>query len=247
MRNFQEAIEKLGSRESRKLENNTYLQRRDENTVAVRLHATDVVTYRKNGAVILSSGGWQTPTTKARINSYSPVTISQQNGVWYVRNGSDAPEVTFADGLTYRAGKFSHCGPEPEKQQKERAKVRKFAKEFITKLEAGEIPMPSGGDCWFCSMREVGTGKPMGELSGRTPADHVVNHLKERYFVPSLLVNALKASGAGSAWFGSLNAYWKENWNLEGAEQARRFPGSFGKYVGRMLTRYLYRQMGMVR
>lgn len=242
---YQEAIEKLGNRESRKLDNNTYLQRRDASTVAVKLHDTDVVTFRANGAVILSSGGWRTPTTKARINDYSPLSVSQANGVWYVRNGNAAGEVTFADGITYRAGKFTHCGPVAEKQQKDRKRVRQFAAAFMTALLSGKVPHPSAGDCFFCGLKEVGTGKPLGECSGNS--DHIASHLKEKYYVPSLLINALKAGGAGSMWFDVLNAFWKENWEMEQAQQMRKSYDHMPKFYQRMLTRYLYRQLGMVR
>ncbi len=148
----------------------------------------------------MSSGGWQTVTTKDRLNKYGPVRISQaRRGEWgvvcgYVSDGNGAPPVTWQDGITYQAGRLTHCGPAPERVRKERAKVRKFAGEFMAKLEAGKVPHPSAGDCWYCGLRNVGTGKPVGECFG--DKDHIVSHLKERYYVPSLLLNA-SAEGAG--------------------------------------------------
>lgn len=65
------AIGRLTGRckDSRKLCNNTYLCRRDEDAVAVRLHSTDVVTFFSDGRIEISTGGWNTITTKDRINA----------------------------------------------------------------------------------------------------------------------------------------------------------------------------------
>jgi hypothetical protein len=58
-------------RESRKLGNNTYLLRGNDE-IAVKLHATHVLTFFKNGSIRIATGGWNTNTTKDRINSYIP-------------------------------------------------------------------------------------------------------------------------------------------------------------------------------
>jgi len=75
--NYTEANEKLQGRcySSRKLENHTYLKRRDwgrTKAIAVRLHATDVITFHEDGRIEVSTGGWDTVTTRDRINSYLP-------------------------------------------------------------------------------------------------------------------------------------------------------------------------------
>jgi hypothetical protein len=72
---------------SRKIANNTYLERRQDGVIAVRLHNTDVVTLYSDGRVVLNSGGWRTSTTAQRINSYSPVGVFQHksNGTSPVR------------------------------------------------------------------------------------------------------------------------------------------------------------------
>ena len=59
-------------RESRKLQNNTYLQRRPGGDIAVRLHHTDVLTFSPSGEITLDTGGWHTVTTRDRINCYLP-------------------------------------------------------------------------------------------------------------------------------------------------------------------------------
>jgi hypothetical protein len=81
---------------SRKLCNNTYLRRhvddfRSADDIHVRLHATNVVTFHKNGDVSLYTGGWDTVTTKDRINNYQDrASFYSERGVafLYLSNGS---------------------------------------------------------------------------------------------------------------------------------------------------------------
>jgi hypothetical protein len=76
--NYQEANVKLQGRcqNSRKLENNTYLERRDNGAIAVRFHRTDVLTYYKNSRVVIDFRGYNTITTKDRINEFLPYGFS---------------------------------------------------------------------------------------------------------------------------------------------------------------------------
>ena len=110
----------LGPKEDRPLENNTRLVRRGTN-IAVRLWATDVVTYHPDGSVTLDSGGWLTVTTKARINAYLPfsgkpfgINVWSDRGRWFVnRYDPDAGEwVRFAGhpGWDYRTGLHTRIG-----------------------------------------------------------------------------------------------------------------------------------------
>jgi hypothetical protein len=59
-------------RMSRKLGNNTYLLRGNEGEIAVKLHATHILTFYKDGSIRVCTGGWNTVTTRARMNVYLP-------------------------------------------------------------------------------------------------------------------------------------------------------------------------------
>ena len=83
----------LAGRQKRKIGNNTYLEQIDE-VFIVRLHNTDIIKIYPNNTQAISSGGWQTSTTKNRINEYSFASISQQKGTWFLRNGEK-----FFDGM----------------------------------------------------------------------------------------------------------------------------------------------------
>lgn len=81
----------------RKVSNNTYAEILSDNSVAVTLHSTPVVTIHEDGTYTLRCGGWQTVTTKDRINQYSPVRVYQRNYEWFVKiNGKEYP---FMEGM----------------------------------------------------------------------------------------------------------------------------------------------------
>ncbi len=85
VQNYEQADALLKGRchNSRRLENNTYLIR-NVGSIAVRLHTTDIVTYKPDGTIVLNSDGRRTSTTKDMINTYSPARVYQKDGVWYV-------------------------------------------------------------------------------------------------------------------------------------------------------------------
>ena len=70
---------------TRKLGNNTY-GRIEGDSVAIRLHSTDVVTFTTDNKVILDTGGWSTVTTKARMNQYLPTGygVYQHDYEWFI-------------------------------------------------------------------------------------------------------------------------------------------------------------------
>jgi hypothetical protein len=72
------------NRKSRKIDNNTRGYIEYDHSVSIELHSTKVVVLYPNGLVKLASGGWQTVTTKDRMNKYSPVRVTQRKGEWYV-------------------------------------------------------------------------------------------------------------------------------------------------------------------
>ena len=221
--NHATASAKLGTRASRKLANNTYLEKREDGSIAIRLHSTDVVTFRPDGSTVLNSGGWFTSTTKDRIGL--AFRVSQHKGRWTVSvNGKGYP---FADGMKIgKRGGVTGAGRAP-KVDKWREKVSKYADKFVDKLLTGKIPAPSGGDCWYCAVRAV-DGKPFGG------SEHIRQHVKEGYFVPSMLTNIADrlspiARGDIGALMG-LNAGKPSEWSLSITKKQVR--SALRRYVG---------------
>ena len=72
----------------RKVGNNTYAEILSDGSVGIMLHGTYVVKIHQDGTYTLNTGGWYTPTTKDRINKYSPVRVFQRKGDWYLNDGT---------------------------------------------------------------------------------------------------------------------------------------------------------------
>jgi len=82
------------NRGERKVGNNTYAYILLDGSVAIELHGTKVVVIHPDDSVTLNSGGWQTSTTKDRINKYSPVKVYQKKYQWFLSDGTP-----FQDGM----------------------------------------------------------------------------------------------------------------------------------------------------
>lgn len=176
--------------------NNTQLHRDSTEPgepVSLRLHITDIITWYPDGRIVLNSGRWRTMTTKARINAWLPGrwSLYADKGEWFLSTGdwhSDDARYEFADGMTLHPD-GSVTGAIPVTEVKARAALRKriaaYADAYAEKLVAGEVPPPSGGDCWLCLVTPSENGPGTG---------HLQDHLDEQYYVPSLLTRAMEAT-----------------------------------------------------
>ena len=90
---FDEADAFLGSKNERKIGNNTELVRTSEG-ISVRLHDNTIVVFSKDGKVFVSSAGWKTITTKDRINQFIHGYVFQKKGIWFY-NAPDGAIVPF--------------------------------------------------------------------------------------------------------------------------------------------------------
>ena len=166
--------------------NNTRIVKRGD-SYAIRLHDTDILTFEPDGRVFYRSGGWRTVTTKARMNEYGPASIFSDRGAWYISTAK-ASSVPYADGLCVTAdGQIIGAGTIDDVSEEKalRKNIGKYAARYVKALYAGEIGTPDNGDCWGCLMVSDDGKHPMG---GRS---HILSHIKEDYFVPSLIWNAM--------------------------------------------------------
>lgn len=223
--------QKLGNRPRRKLGNNTYTETRDGGAIVIRLHDTDVLTFHPDGRTVVTSGDWQTVTTKARLNEYLPHgwSISQRQGIWYW----DRLGVPFTDGDSIAADGTLRPQAKPDgvkHQQKLRRAILNYAK-----LCAAAVPLaiPSGGDCWHCAMTTE-DGQSLGDACQDT--SHLQSHMDEEYVVPSLVFRALKERGATSFILAStFTPETSDKWPLEVCRDA----------VKRAVTKYLRHRFGL--
>lgn len=202
--NFQEAKNIFEKSRKRKLYNNTYLTKTEEG-FGIRLHETIVVELLKDRAR-LNTGGWKTITTKDRINQYSPLRVFQKSHVWYL--GTE--ENPYFDGIevSYKGkilnAKRSKNEKLVKKQESMLKKIDSYVKGFMKEIKEGNLPSPSARDCWCCAMK-TGEGRSLGDSTGDTL--HLINHMKEKYYVPSLLVNAIKEKGYNPSFVNPWNGF----------------------------------------
>lgn len=191
--NYQEAVTQLRNKTRRKIANNTYLETREGGAIAVRLHNTDILTFRP-GETVFNSGGWLTVTTKERFNRFTPLgRFYSDKGEWFLNVGTwEKPQLyAYQDGLTvHDNGTVSNAAPDNRAlHRKWKREAKAYASAYVEALRAGNVAMPSGGDCWGCCMV---TDKGETLMGG---ADHILSHFEERYFVPSLAQRALETFG----------------------------------------------------
>ena len=233
-----EIMDGVESIKSRLIDNNTVEYYRADGSKVIRLHLTDIITFNPDGSCTLNSGGWQTVTTKDRINKFSPCRVFQDKSVWYINlNGSWDREnwIPYADGITIHPdGSVKGQGEDPRELIKLQKQIDRYVKGFMVKLEARKIEQPSGGDCWGCYFKDEKTGR---EVMG---SDHILDHFKEKYYVPSLLFNAIKqisVSQVAMHYIGYSTKMHDEP--LTWAEDVAK------SQVSKSLKRYLKRRLGM--
>jgi hypothetical protein len=121
--------------DGRKIGNNTRLERRGADSIAVRLHGTDVVTYHNNRTATLSTGGWRTVTTIQRINAYGPARVFSDRGhlcIWH------------------------HSDPNtPARVQSCRSCKGTGRVDGWERTETGYQTVPNGRDCYRCGGRRT--------------------------------------------------------------------------------------------
>lgn len=243
IRSYTDASAFLGNRAKRNVEYATVLHRIDGDSIAVRYHSTDIVTYYQSGQTVLTSGSWHSPTTKDRLNRYGSLRMWQSHGTWYLDSArifSDDMRILPDGSLTG----FTPVSPDTAKESRKlRADIKRYCSAYLSALFSGDVPAPSSGDCWYCVMR-TDTGVSLGEATQNV--DHILSHLAERYYVPSLLTNAIKRYPVSPIAHDYLCACF--NPSQPHAESYRvPYVRSIGERdLGRSLYRYLMNALGLI-
>jgi hypothetical protein len=91
---------------------------------------------------------------------------------------------------------------EEQKKRKQLKAINTFICNYVNKLTSGKMGKPGGGDCFYCQgesnpncTTEFGTlSKDEGykKLDKPNP-DHLISHIKEKYYVPSIVWSAIRS------------------------------------------------------
>lgn len=155
---------------------------------AIRLHDTDIAIFKINGDIILNTGGWKTTTTKDRLNKFTPFSISQNKGIWYIND-----IIVFYDGMILdNKGKLKSKIVNVD--FKKINKIKKDISKYISLIDTIEIlPIPNDGDCWHCLFHTTTDNTSLGDATKDNT--HLTDHIKEGYLHGSILVNAMRENG----------------------------------------------------
>lgn len=266
----QEATSLLNSAKSRDagkpISNNTRIFDRG-NHLAIRLHNTDILRIYQDGKYVIDVDGWQTVTTKQRLNEYLPrgVSIYQERSIWYVNIGgyiADGSTFTYQDGLTLTPSEdtftITYANGEKPPTKKAMTKLNRsittYVNGYLKTLNACDLDQPGPGDCFYCQgdaglipETQFGTLSPDGTMTPGISSDHLLSHIEEKYYVPSLLVNAIREIPVSQV------ALWHIQ-NKMSPEQEPKRPEEDANWnsiatlqIKRTLTRYLRRKLGLVR
>ena len=233
----------------RKLANNTYLEV-NEDSFGVRLHDTQIIQWYEDGRIVLNTDGWTTVTTKERMNrALRPKwNVYSDKGVWYV---NDHP---YADGITlFPDGTVTGEGEDPKAQLKLRRRVRAFANDYMDAFSDGKVPAPRNTDCWYCLM----------EMDHWRDPDHLISHMDEKYYVPSLLAKAIKRFPVSQVAHWVVAEKWRTpteinqrnamtdnvlsvntRYTLNGPSQGTRLDSIAKDQLTKALRRFMYEKLG---
>jgi hypothetical protein len=185
--NYHQAKAKIDGRESKKLANNTYLLKDSkDDCYNIRLHATIIMKLYKNYTE-LNNGGYYTRTTKERLNEYlEHGFIRQSKSQWYYLQNRYNENLYF-DGIQidYDGNVLNPVMIDFNKFKQLKKLIKDYINNFEKDIQENGLEYPSGGDCWHCCIFDQNMSN-MG---------HIIEHLKESYFVPSLLFNIIKIRG----------------------------------------------------
>jgi len=177
---------------------------KDSWKIGIQLHQTVIAEYQMNEhSLTLNSGGWRTITTKKWLNKaierYLPSTLNcyvyQEKNKWYVHIGHEfwpgTKDWPFDDEIKiYEDGQVYNFQKSRDAKRIER--IEKKIDKFVDGLPEN-IPLPGPGDCWYCSMRVIDTKEPLGDAAEDT--EHLISHMKEKYYPGALILNAVKEKG----------------------------------------------------
>lgn len=255
MATYQSLTDQIKKRATKKLANHTYIVRDGEN-LAIRLHDTNILIFKPDGHIVVTSGGWKTVPTKARINKYlgsGRPSISQDRGIWYWvqwKSGWGRIGLYKDDDVINPKGLI--VKPTPIDGDKKQLKLRNQIKTFA-KLCASKIPLdrPGGGDCLYCQ-GEAGTMPGCNFQDGtvengrvvtrpmdfRQKVDHLQTHMTEKYVVPAMVYNAMKEDNvAPVTWWGAFKG--------EAAMNSPHNVAFARRGVQRAVEKYLRRRLGL--
>lgn len=176
----------VGEEGYQRLQNNTSAFRRGD-TIAVKLHRTDILTFHSDGKIVLDNDGWTSVTTRKRMNDYlpAPYRVLLAKGEWVVTLGKGR-SVPFVQGMVIDTANpedpVSITAPPPPVDANDVNALHREVEDFVRSITPEQVAAAYdtfAGDCELCK--------------AGTPGIHVRMHVRARELSWSMLVNSIKA------------------------------------------------------
>lgn len=174
----------LNGKNRKILANNTIVFKEDE-SIKVQYHSSVIACLDEN-TVILTNDGFFTSTTKDRLNwfidSYG-YKIFQEKNTWKVYDYRNRETIgVFTGKVVYSIPENQFTGLSIQGKERENTfkRISAYAKKYADLFLERKIDSPSGEDCRYCYMAFPDS------------FDHFESHMKEKYYVPSLLMKAIE-------------------------------------------------------
>ena len=188
-----------------------------EGVRVIRLHSTDILTIHPSGAFIVNTGGWNTTTTRARLNSFLPAPwrVFTHKGVAHLSpgfgSGAAAP-VPFRNTITVNKHGLAVSDMKPGADKKLVGLVDAYMKAF--KAKGLPSAAESGGDPWVFGSHKVGQNV-------------MLDWLKSRYVHRRMLTLALEYCGTPPAGIG----YYLHQCDRNGGKMDRLLTSRIRRYI----------------
>jgi hypothetical protein len=81
----------LDSKVSKKIGNNTWVERINPFEIGIKLHSTYILIFDPTDVITVNTNGWESNTTKDRLNQFlgcRGVYIRQKKGTWYIHGSN---------------------------------------------------------------------------------------------------------------------------------------------------------------
>ena len=157
----------------------------------IRLHATDILTIRPDGSFMIDTGGWNTHTTRARLNDHLPRgwRVHTDRGSIHLTHGRyDEPG---RSGAVFRktVTVTKRGAIKPDVSPLAEEKLKKQIDAYMAAFRKRGLPSidDSGGDPW---------------VIGAVSAETMLDWIKSRYVFRLMLILAFRHAGVADSGIG---------------------------------------------
>lgn len=190
---------------SKKIGCNTVEYHLENGDRVIRYHLTDIVTFKKGGrSIVLRTGGYHTPTTKARINAHLPSGwgLYSDKGILFIsyrEDGKTLIDVPFQEGMRIVDGKRI---ANVRKDELQRLKfIAKKIKKYVDDMT--NIPLSFRDEDYECKACQAMYHNPNEHVADK---GHLIDLIERGKVNVFLLHAALKWAGFNDHQFATMRA-----------------------------------------